>query len=120
MTTRTVLMPLAAAALLGGCASQPTGLPPAEARAEGDAVQRLEKQFQEAAKSYKLVQKDGRTLYCKREKVIGSTIPTTQCLTEPQLRLQVENMDELRDRVRTTNRCALLRTGGGGRGCGGS
>jgi hypothetical protein len=28
-------------------------------------------------------------------------------------------MDELRDRVRTTNSCALRRTGGGGRDCGG-
>ena len=33
-------------------------------------------------KGYKVVQRDGQTLYCKREKVIGSTIPTMQCMTE--------------------------------------
>jgi hypothetical protein len=117
MTTRTALLLLAAAALLGGCASQPAELPSVDAQAGGDTAQRLEKKFQEAARDYRLVQRDGRTLYCKHEKVIGSTIPITQCLTEAQLRLQVENMDELRDRLRTTNKCALLRTGGGGRGC---
>ena len=117
MTTRTALLLLAAAASIGGCASRPAALPPVDALGGGDTAQRLEKQFQEAAKDYRLVQRDGRTLYCKHEKVIGSTIPVTQCLTETQLLLQVENMDELRDRMRTTNKCALLRTGGGGRGC---
>jgi len=57
-------------------------------------------------------------LYCARDGH-RSSIPTTQCLTEAQRRLPVENMDELRDRVRTTNSCALRRTGGGGRDCGG-
>ena len=117
MTTRTALLLLVATAGLGGCVSQPAGPPPDVAPASGDTAQRLEKLFHEAAKDYRLVQRDGRALYCKREKVIGTTIPVTQCLTETQLRLQVENMDELRDRMRTTNKCALLRTGGGGRGC---
>ena len=119
MTTRTTLWLLAATALLGGCASPLPASPTADVQPDGETAGLLEKKFQEAARSYKLVEKDGRRLYCKREKVIGSTIPTTQCLTEAQLRLQVENMDELRDRVRTSNKCALLRTGGGGRGCGG-
>ena len=61
---------------------------------------------------------NGRTLYCARDGH-RSSIPTTQCLTEAQRRLPVENMDELRDRVRTTNSCALRRTSGGGRDCGG-
>ena len=63
--------------------------------------------------------KDGRTLYCKREKLIGSTIPTTQCMTEERLRLQVEYDQQMRDRMRTGARCALGRRGGAG-GCAGS
>jgi hypothetical protein len=81
--------------------------PAAEARTEADAATQLEKKFQEAAKGYKVVQKDGKTLYCKRERVIGSTIPTLQCITEAQLRLQVEQMDDLRQRMRSSARCTL-------------
>src|SRR5690349_14739102 len=99
--------------LLGGCASQqPASAPPSS--------QHLEKKFQEAAKGYNVVQKDGKTLYCKREKVLGSTIPTMQCLSEAQLRLQVENMEELRGRMRSSAKCTLGRDGGSGGGCGGS
>jgi len=83
----------------------------AAATAEADTAAGLEKRFQEAARSYKVVQKDGKTLYCKREKVMGSTIPTLQCITEAQLRNQVENTDELRQRMR--NRAGgCVQTGG--------
>jgi len=111
---------------IGGCASDPaaqktpaapvaTPAPAAatpvsaaaEARPEADAAAALEKKFQEAAKGYKVVQKDGKTLYCKKERVIGSTIPTLQCMSEAQLRLQVEQMDDLRQRMRNSSRCTL-------------
>jgi hypothetical protein len=36
-----------------------------------------------------------------------------QCLTESQLRNQVENMEDMRDRMRSGGKCTL------GRGCGG-
>ena len=117
------------ATLFAGCASQPAGKPSVEAPvsaeiqtpapADTESANLLEKKFQEAAKGYKVVEKDGRTLYCKREKVIGSTIPTLQCMTEAQLRLQVENMEDLRGRMRNSAKCTLGRSGGGG-GCGGS
>ncbi len=81
--------------------------PGAEALPEADAAAQLEKKFQEAAKGYKVVQKDGKTMYCKKEKVIGSTIPTLQCMSEAQLRLQVEQMDDLRQRMRSGSRCTL-------------
>jgi hypothetical protein len=114
----------AAVASVMGCAAQPaaTGAPVAppantaaippvspadEARTEADAASALEKKFQEAAKGYKVVQKDGKTMYCKREKVIGTTIPTMQCITESQLRNQVETMEELRGRMRNSGRCTL-------------
>ncbi len=118
-----------AAALFTACASQPDAPPAAEAaqsaplpavQTEAEAAQQLEKKFQEAARGYKIVERDGRTLYCKREKVLGSTIPTLQCMTEPQLRLQVENMEELRGRMRNSAKCTMGRSGGGGGACGGS
>lgn len=76
-----------------------------EAKPEADAASLAEKKFQEAAKSYRMVQKDGKTMYCKKEKPINSTIPRVQCITESQLRLEVEQMDEMRDRMRNSSRC---------------
>lgn len=129
MTFRKVLISSLATAgivFMVGCASEttapkapitptPVAAPPsasavspaAEARPEADAAAQLEKKFQEAAKGYKVVQKDGKTMYCKKEKVIGSTIPTLQCITEAQLRLQVEQMEDLRERMRSSSRCTL-------------
>jgi hypothetical protein len=118
-------------ALLSACASQPAATeapvakapapvaaaaatPAPAAQTESDTAAALEKKFQDAARGYKVVERDGKTLYCKREKVIGSTIPTMQCLTESQLRNQVENMDEMRERMRSSSKCTL------GRGCSGS
>ena len=60
----------------------------------------MEKKFQDAARSYKTMQKDGKTMYCKREKVLGTTIPTMQCLTETQLRNRVEATEEIKKNMR--------------------
>jgi hypothetical protein len=76
-----------------------------EAKTEADAATLAEKKFQEAARSYRMVQKDGKTMYCKKEKPINSTIPRMECISEAQLRLQVEQMDELRERMRNSGRC---------------
>lgn len=120
------------AALLAACASQPAAQAPASqtpaasstatpstapsgAAAEKDAATAMEKRFQEAARSYKVIQKDGKTMYCKREKQIGTTIPTMNCMTEAQLRNQVETMEEYRQRARNSGRC----THGAGCGAGG-
>lgn len=121
----------ASSALIVGCASTPApkaapsaAAAPAPAAAatpaasaaesEADTAAKLEKKFQEAARSYKVVQKDGKTMYCKREKQINSTIPTLNCITEAQLRIQVENTDEMRQRMR--NRASGCQQGcaGGG------
>ena len=128
MQFRNIVITLGLAAvstLLGACASEPAtkaepaATTPAPTQAaqstEAETAAGLEKRFQDAARSYKVVQKDGKTMYCKREKLISSTIPTLQCITEAQLRSQVENTDELRQRMRnraggcTSNGC----TGGG-------
>lgn len=115
--------------LLAACAAKPApsdvpkpAAPPVVAAAAQDPAAKteqntavtLEKKFQEAARGYKVVERDGKTLYCKREKVIGSTIPTMQCLTESQLRNQVETMEDQRERMRSSAKCTL------GRGCSGT
>lgn len=127
MEFRNIVIALGLAAsstLLAACASGPATpaapaktaapAPAAAATAEADTAAGLEKKFQEAARGYKVVQKDGKTLYCKREKVMGSTIPTLQCITEAQLRNQVESTDEMRQRMRNRSGCALSGCGGGG------
>jgi hypothetical protein len=113
------------AALLGACASQPAQAPatnpapaapasaPAPAPAANNAATEteahtataMEKRFQEAARGYKIVQKNGKTMYCKREKLIGTTIPTMNCISEAELRTQVENMEDYRQRARSSGRC---------------
>ena len=113
----------ACATVLAACASQPapsaaapapapkSAPAAAAAQTEADTAEGLEKKFQDAARSYKVVQKDGKTLYCRRERVMGSTIPTLQCITEAQLRNQVESTDELKNRMR--NRAGgCVQTGG--------
>jgi hypothetical protein len=121
MANRKLLLTLSAgvaAAVLAACAAQPAaqstpapavasasaGAPasaqPASAATEADTASAMEKKFQEVARTYKTVQRDGKTLYCKREKVIGSTIPTMQCYTETQLRNQIEATEELKKRMR--------------------
>jgi hypothetical protein len=75
--------------------------------AEAEAAASLEKKFRDAARGYKVVQKDGQTLYCKREKLIGTTIPTMRCITEAQLRNEVETMDEVRNKMRSGAKCTL-------------
>jgi hypothetical protein len=82
--------------------------------AENDTAAALEKKFRDAARGYKVVQKDGQTLYCKREKLIGTTIPSMRCITEAQLRNEVETMDEVRNKMRSGAKCTL------GPGCSGS
>lgn len=112
-------------ALLAGCAtSEPAKAPeaaPAKAAAtapapapstgastaEDEAAASLEKKFRDAARGYKVVQKDGQTLYCKREKLIGTTIPSMRCITEAQLRNEVETMDEVRNKMRSGAKCTL-------------
>jgi hypothetical protein len=101
----------AAPAASAAPAAAPAAASP-EAKPEADAAAALEKKFQEAARSYRAVQKDGKTMYCKKERPVNSTIPRVQCITESQLRLQVEQMEQTRDRLRNSSRCTM------GSGCG--
>jgi hypothetical protein len=107
--------PATAPAVAAAPAAAAGANPAMETKPEADAATQLERKFQEAARSYRTVQKDGKTMYCKKEKPVNSTIPIVQCISEAQLRLQVEQMDELRDRMRNSSRCtqgAGCRSGG--------
>jgi hypothetical protein len=104
--------PVAAAPPAAAMAPTPATPPADSAAAESDTATSMEKKFREAAKSYKVVQRDGKTMYCKRERVIGTTIPTMQCMTEAQLRNQVESTEELKRRMRRGGG-PCVQTGGG-------
>jgi len=56
----------------------------------------LEKKFQRAAKQYEKVQHEGQTMYCKRT---GTKSMPYECLTESQLRKQVEDFEKSRNSV---------------------
>ena len=78
---------------------------------EAEVAATLEKRFQEASRGFVKLKKDGVMMFCKRYRVIGSNIATIQCITEAQLRNQVENMDDYRDRMRTAAKCPHGRPG---------
>jgi starvation-inducible outer membrane lipoprotein len=69
---------------------------------EAEVAAELDKKFEEAAKQFVTLKKDDQIMYCKRYRVIGSMIPTLHCITEAELRKQVEDSDALRDRMRQT------------------
>jgi hypothetical protein len=108
----------ACAALLAGCATSTPARPPVSQTAvgksaghvwtgvtEAEVAAALDRKFEEAARGYVKVKKDGEMMFCKRYRIIGSNIPTIQCITEAELRNQVENMDQYRDRMRTAAKC---------------
>ena len=45
-----------------------------------------------------IVFKDGEIVFCKRVREIGSNIPTLKCLTQAQVRTQVEEMENYRQK----------------------
>jgi len=115
---RTLILGIAAV-MLGACTSSPpetdakpttpaSGEAPAphwSGATEAEVAAALDKKFEEAARGYVKLKKDGVLMFCKRYRVIGSSIPTIQCITEAQLRNQVENMDQYRDRMRNIGKC---------------
>ena len=68
---------------LAGCASKATNEPPVEQKVRLDASNIVEAQ----KAGYKMVDKDGKKLYCKRDLKTGSHARyTTTCLTEQEWR----------------------------------
>jgi len=81
--------------LMASCASQPASSP-ATAREPSPL---LEMKFQRAAQHYEKFQYEGQVVYCKKEKPTYSNIPEVQCLTESQLRREVESFERWRNPV---------------------
>jgi hypothetical protein len=110
--TRSLLTGLVAATALAACASQATGEKPLPqgkpvwtAATEAETAAALDRKFQDAAKGYVQLKKDGVLMFCKKQREIGSNIRTLQCITEAQLRNQVESMDDYRQRRRDAAKC---------------
>jgi hypothetical protein len=80
---------------------------------EAEVAAQLDKKFAEAAKQYVQLKRNDQLMFCKKYREMGSMIRTLHCITEAELRKQVEDSDELRDQMRNkVGRCAL------GSGCG--
>jgi hypothetical protein len=111
--SRSLVTGLLCTALLAACATTPEPAPseaPAKkpvwsAATEAETAAALDKKFQEAAKGYVKLKKDGVLLFCKKQREIGSNLPTIHCLTESQLRNQVETMEDYRQRRRDAAKC---------------
>ncbi len=101
--------------LLASCATAPTATesqaaateaapdkakPKWSMASEEEVAAKLDLEFEKAAKGYVKLKKDGVLMFCKRYKTIGSNIATIQCITEAELRQQVENMSKYRDDMR--------------------
>jgi hypothetical protein len=104
---------LVAALCLTGCASsRPAEAQPPAADGQAESKPRwsvaseeevataLDLEVQKAAKDFIQLKKDGVLMFCKRYRQIGSNLPTIQCITEAQLRTQVENITKYRDDMR--------------------
>ena len=125
------LTTLVCTALLYACASQPPATPVAATNAaatpaerpppppgqtrykwtraeEAEVAAQLDKKFQEAAKSFVQLKRNDQLMFCKRYREMGSTIRTLHCITEAELRKQVEDSDQMRDQIRNkVGRCTL-------------
>ena len=78
---------------------------------EAEVAAQLDKKFQEAAKSFVKLKRDDQVMYCKKYREMGSSIRTLHCITEAELRKQVEDSDELREQMRNkVGKCVLGRT----------
>jgi hypothetical protein len=78
---------------------------------EAEVATALDLEVQRAAKSFVQLKKDGVLMFCKRYRQIGSNLPTIQCITEAQLRTQVENMTKYRDDMRNRGGKCLYKGG---------
>jgi hypothetical protein len=100
----------AAVLLLQGCAGTPKGAaaPPAKQDlSKTELNEQLDPAVAEAAKGYERVMKNGELFFCKREQPIGSKMWTTRCVTEVQLKEQVEDAKKFQsDVMQQGRRCS--------------
>ena len=67
---------------------------------EDEVAAALEKKYLDAARDFVKLKKDGELRFCKRYREIGSSIARINCITESELRTQVDNMTQYRDDMR--------------------
>jgi hypothetical protein len=56
--------------------------------------------YLDATRGWVALKKDGELRFCKRYKEIGSSVARINCLTEAEVRTQVDNMTKYRDDMR--------------------
>jgi hypothetical protein len=83
---------------------------------EAEVAAALEKKYLDATKDFVKLKKDGELRFCKRYREIGSSIARINCLTEAEVRVQVDNMTQYRDDMRNKmGKCTRdVLCGGGG------
>ena len=82
---------------------------------EADIAAGLDRKFQEAAKRFVQLKRNDQLMFCKRYKDLGSSIATLHCITEAELRKQVEDSDEVRQQMRNrVGKCDLTSGCGAG------
>jgi hypothetical protein len=82
---------------------------------EADVAAGVDKKFQEAAKRFVQLKRNDQLMFCKRYKDLGSSIATLHCITEAELRKQVEDSDEVRQQMRNrVGKCDLTSGCGAG------
>jgi len=85
---------------------------------EAEVAAALETRYLDAAKDFVKLKKDGELRFCKRYREIGSSIARINCITESELRTQVDNMTQYRDDMRNkVGKCVM---GKGPNGCSGN
>jgi hypothetical protein len=117
MSIHNLLLAGLVAACLGvsGCKSAPADdLEPVVATEKKDAAA-IDKLVAEAAAQLNKVERDGVVYYCKRTRQMGTNISALKCITESQLRVEVETMTQVRDDMRNKmGKCTSGRAGNGG------
>jgi len=93
------LLLLAGAISMVAIASDPAVPVTSAASDQARAAKLDEEYFQRVVRAYQKYQHDGQIVYCKKEKPIGSSVATMQCITETALRAQVENARRARNPV---------------------
>ncbi len=108
-------------ALLDGCASKPTASPLAPSVSatgsgtvgslSGITRSPLQSQLDDAVRAainsgYRPTVKQGDTLYCRQQTVVGSHLPYETCFSSEQLVLMISNQRYLQDLLRKPYVCA--------------
>jgi hypothetical protein len=77
---------------------------------EEEVAAQLDRKFHEAAKSFVQLKRDNQLMFCKKYREMGTNIRTLHCITEAELRKQVEDSDEVREQMRNRiGKCVMGR-----------